>query len=126
MICLFILAILGVAVAFALTYLCHDSKANRAKLTTACILVMAWAGTLFLWNLIYITCIYDQDDVYVGYGDNNVDEKPDYDYFGGSQDSNYSKESRAQWVIESAVNTISIVTIFFYFMTECSKYADSY
>ena len=125
-ICLLLLGALGVAAAFAITYLCKDSKANRAKLTTACILVMAWAGALCLWNIIYFTCIYDQDDVYVGYGDNNVDEKPDYDYFSGSGDSNYTKETRAQFVIESIATTIVIVASFFYFMTECSKYADSY
>ena len=125
-VCLFLLAALGVACAFAIAYLFNDSKGNRARLVTACILVMAWAGALCLWNIIYITGIYDQDDVYVGYGDNNADEKPDYDYFTGSGDSNYAKESRAQWVIESICTTIVIVATFFYFMTECSKYADTY
>ena len=99
-ICLFLLGALGVAAAFCITYLCKDSKANRANLTTACILVMSWAGALLLWNIIYFCAIYDQDDIYVGYGDNNVDEKPDYDYFSGSGDSNYSKETRTQYVIE--------------------------
>ena len=49
-----------------------------------------------------------------------------YYYFSGSGDSNYTKETRAQFVIESIATTIVIVASFFYFMTECSKYADSY
>ena len=44
---LFAPAIVGLA--FMLNYWCGDSKAARAKLTTACILIAASAGAIAIW-----------------------------------------------------------------------------
>lgn len=89
---LFAPAIVGLA--FMLNYWCGDSKAARAKMTTACILIAASAGAIAIWQIIYYTCIWQYDVVYVGYGEPNADSTND----GTTPDYNSSENRSSNYV----------------------------
>ena len=117
MVCLVLLAPLIVAVVFWFQYwCCVDSKdkdsesSGRTRLVFAQYLVLASALLLFIWNLIYIYCLYGYDDVYVGYGD------PAEPGSENDTNENYYKISKMDYTIEACLEAILIVSLWGYFV----------
>ena len=127
---LLLLAPAFVALAFFLNYWCGDSKAARSKLGTGCILLAASAGAIAIWEIIYFSCIYKYDVVYVGYGEPNADtandgETPDYNT-SENRSSNYVQESMTEQIVEAVVTGIVVAGLYFFWMFSMNKYANTY
>ena len=125
MVCLLLITPAIVAVVFWFIYWCFvDSEdqesedGGRKRLVAAVWLTLAAAILLFFWNIIYIFCLYDYDEVYVGYG------QPAEPGSENDTNENYYKVSKSDYVLEALFEAILVIGLFSYFVCVIHNYAN--
>ena len=100
----FILLLLPLFIAFILfsLFFCaqasKDDTHSRERLPLAIILALSSAVAISLWVIIYIYCIYPNDDVYLGKGPKAEE---------GEEETNYTKTSKGMYVLNMIFNHVA-------------------
>ena len=105
-----------VAVAFFIYYLAEDTKASRTRVYQGFMLFALSFLLMGLVSIIYITGIYENDRVYIGYGE------PDEN----SEDSHYYSETKKEYVYEQIIIILGVGGFYLFSGQGAQVYANSY
>jgi len=97
-----------VSVAFFIYYLAEDTKASRNRVFQGFMLIALAVFLMGLISIIYITGVYSEDRVYIGYGEINEE----------GEEMKYSSETKKEFVYEQIIIVLAIC--FFYLINGMS------
>ena len=107
--CLLLLPLFIAFILFSLYFCAQASKDDthaRERLPLAIILALTTAVLISLWVVVYIYCIYPDDEVYIGGGHKAED---------GDEETNYTKTSKGMYVLNMIFNHL-VFAIYYSFL----------